>query len=80
MDKKNVDVGTMLGFLIIGLPYAGGALKGIIAAILLLAVGYVLYIFTGRSGFYLVVNLIGAFLGYTWTRAHNRAVDDEQVR
>lgn len=80
MEKKNIEIGTMLGFSIIGLPYAGGVLKGIIAAVILLAIGQVLYIFTGGSGFYFVVNFIGAFLGYTWTNAYNKAIDDEQVR
>lgn len=74
MQKKNPTIGAILGFFILGLPYSGGMKKGLIALVALCIVCSAIASFAGQLS--LVANLVGAYLGYTWTKEYNAAIDN----
>ncbi len=75
MEKKNPIVGAILGLILIGLPYSGGWKKGLIAFVGLTAVGLAANMMLGTAMFSLVVDAVGAYLGYTWTNEYNAALE-----
>ncbi len=70
MQKKNPIVGAVLGFFVLGLPYSGGMKKGLMALVALCVVSWALAVFVSPSASVLA-NIVGAFLGYTWTNEFN---------
>lgn len=73
--KKNVILGAFLGFWVLGIFYSTGFnKKGFGACIGLCAVSWVIANFVSPS-VSAVVNAIGAYLGYTWTKEHNAELE-----
>ena len=75
MQKKNPIIGAVLGFILLGLPYSGGWKKGLIACVGLIVVGVALNMLLNTSMFSIIVDAVGAFLGYTWTNEYNAAIE-----
>ncbi|MBQ7629351.1 MAG: phospho-N-acetylmuramoyl-pentapeptide-transferase [Selenomonadaceae bacterium] len=75
MNKKNVGLGAFLGFWVLGIFYSAGfSRKGFGAFIGLCVVSWALANFVSPA-VSVVVNAIGAYLGYTWTKEHNAEVE-----
>ena len=79
MSKKSPVLGAVLGFFILGLFYSTGfTKKGVIAV---LALGFISW-GTGLTGIAElggIVAIVGAYLGYKWTKEYNAAVGDAHV-
>ena len=76
MEKKNPTIGTVLGFFILGLPYSGGMKKGLIALVALCIVSSAIASL-GMPILCIIPNLVGAYLGRTWTLEYNAAIDGQ---
>jgi len=74
MQKKNPIVGAVLGFFILGLPYSGGMKKGLIALVVLCIVSSAIASL-GMPILCIIPNLVGAYLGHTWTNEYNASID-----
>ncbi len=75
MSKKSPILGAILGFFVLGIFYSTGFNKqGIIAVVGLIVVSWLLSMLVSPS-VSIVVNLVGAFLGYKWAKDHNAAID-----
>ena len=75
MERKNVNIAIVLGFFVLGLFYVTGLTKkGIIAVVGLTIVSYLLQTMVSPT-VSLVANFAGAYLGYTWTKELNAALD-----
>ncbi len=78
MQKKNPTIGAVLGFFILGLPYSGGMKKGLIALVVLCIVSSAIASL-GMPILCIIPNLVGAYLGHTWTNEYNAAIDGQFV-
>ena len=76
MQKKNPIIGAVLGFFILGLPYSGGVKKGLIALVVLCIVSSAIASL-GMPILCIIPNLVGAYLGHTWTNEYNAAIDGQ---
>ena len=76
--ERNVEVCTMVSFFLVGLPYTGGILRGLIALVLLTVFAIGAWFVTAAPVVSCAANLIGAYLGYKWTREYNKSLTDEQ--
>ena len=75
MSKKSPILGAILGFFVLGIFYSTGFNKqGIIAVVGLIVVSWLLSMLVSPS-VSIVVNLVGAFLGYKWVKDHNAAIE-----
>ena len=75
MSKKNTILSAILGFFILGLFYATGLnKKGIIAVVGLTVVSWSVANFI-TAELSVIVNLVGAFLGYKWASDHNAEIE-----
>ena len=74
-EKKSPIAGAVLGLFVIGLIYSGGLKKGGITAAVLIAVGFSLNVALDTTFFSWLANIIGAYLGYTWAKEYNAALD-----
>ncbi len=75
MSKKSPILGAILGFFVLGIFYSTGFNKqGIIAVVGLIVVSWLLSMLVSPS-VSIVVNLVGAFLGYKWAKDHNAAIE-----
>lgn len=75
MSKKSIGLGAFLGFWVLGIFYSTGFnMKGVGAFIGLCVVSFVIANFVSPS-LAVVSNVIGAYLGYTWTKEHNNAIE-----
>ncbi len=77
MKKKSPVLGAALGLLLIGLPYSGGWKKGGAACLVLAAIALAANMTLGTSALSIVVDTLGAFLGYMWTHEYNAELDEE---
>lgn len=76
MSTKNVTLGAFLGFWVFGIFYSTGiSKKGFVAFIGLCLVSWLLVNFVSPT-IGVFANVIGAYLGYTWTKEHNAAVEN----
>ena len=76
MSKKSPILGAILGFFFLGIFYSTGFNKqGIIAVVGLIVVSWLLSMLVSPS-VSIVVNLVGAFLGYKWANEHNAMVEE----
>ena len=76
MQKKNPIIGAVLGFFVLGLPYSGGVKKGLIALVVLCIVSSAIASL-GMPILCIIPNLVGAYLGHTWTNEYNAAIDGQ---
>ncbi len=76
MQKKNPTLGAILGFFVLGLPYSGGMKKGLIALVVLCIVSSAIASL-GMPILCIIPNLVGAYLGHTWTNEYNAAIDNQ---
>ena len=76
MQKKNPTLGAVLGFFVLGLPYSGGMKKGLIALVVLCIVSSAIASL-GMPMLCIIPNLVGAYLGHTWTNEYNAAIDSQ---
>ena len=75
MSKKSPILGAILGFFVLGIFYSTGFNKqGIIAVVGLIVVSWLLSVLVSPS-VSIVVNLVGAFLGYKWASDHNASIE-----
>ena len=75
MSKKSPILGAILGFFVLGIFYSTGFNKqGIIAFVGLIVVSWLLSMFVSAE-VAVIVNLVGAFLGYKWAKDHNAAIE-----
>lgn len=75
MSKKSPILGAILGFFVLGIFYSTGFSKqGIIAVVGLIVVSWLLSMLISPS-VAIVVNLVGAFLGYKWANDHNATIE-----
>ena len=74
MSKKSPILGAILGFFVLGIFYSTGFNKqGAIAVVGLIVVSWLISIAVGPEPAVLV-NLVGAVLGYKWANDHNAAI------
>ena len=75
MSKKSPILGAILGFFVLGIFYSTGFNKqGIIAVVGLIVVSWLLSVFVSPE-VSVIVNLVGAFLGYKWANDHNASIE-----
>ena len=74
MSKKNPIVGAILGFFIFGIFYADTTKRGISAFIGLMLASFATAYFVGSVGS-TIVAFVGAYLGYSWCKERNDAID-----
>lgn len=75
MSKKSPILGAILGFFVLGIFYSTGFNKqGIIAFVGLIVVSWLLSMFVSPE-VAVIVNLVGAFLGYKWASDHNASIE-----
>ena len=75
MSKKSPILGAILGFFVLGIFYSTGFNKqGIIAFVGLIVVSWLLSMFISAE-VAVIVNLVGAFLGYKWASDHNASIE-----
>lgn len=74
MSKKSPILAAILGFFVLGIFYSTGFNKqGIVAVVGLIVVSWLLSMFVSPE-VSVIVNLVGAFLGYKWANDHNAAI------
>ena len=79
MSKKSPILGAILGFFVLGIFYSTGFNKQVIIAVVgLIVVSWLLSMLVSPS-VSIVVNLVGAFLGYKWAKDHNAAIEGGSV-
>ena len=75
MSKKSPILGAILGFFVLGIFYSTGFNKqGVIAFVGLIVVSWLLSMFVSPE-VAVIVNLVGAFLGYKWASDHNASIE-----
>ena len=75
MSHKSPILGAILGFFVLGIFYSTGFNKqGIIAFVGLIVVSWLLSMFISAE-VAVIVNLVGAFLGYKWVNDHNASIE-----
>ena len=75
MSKKSPILGAILGFFVLGIFYSTGFSKqGIIAVVGMIVVSWLLSFFVSPE-VSVIVNLVGAFLGYKWVNDHNASIE-----
>ena len=77
MSKKSTTIGAILGFFVLGLFYSAGLKKGLISVIVLTIISYGICMVSVEAA--IVVNFVGAYLGYTWAKDHNAAIEAGNV-
>ena len=75
MSHKSPILGAVLGFFVLGIFYSTGFNKqGIIAFVGMIVVSWLLSMFVSPE-VSVIVNLVGAFLGYKWVNDHNASIE-----
>lgn len=77
MSKKSTTIGAILGFFVLGLFYSAGFKKGLISVIVLTIISYGICMVSVEAA--IVVNFVGAYLGYTWAKDHNAVLEGGNV-
>ena len=79
MSKKNVVVGAILGFFVIGLFYAKGLNKQSVLLVLGLCILCSLISMVGGPAS-IIVNFVGGYLGYKWCTEYNANLEGTAVQ
>ena len=73
--QKSPILAVILGFFVLGIFYSTGFNKqGVIAVVGLIVVSWLLSMFVSPE-VSVIVNLVGAFLGYKWANDHNASIE-----